>query len=55
MSLQWSWVMPTEVIFGEGVASDWLPERAAAFGGNPLLVTDAGLARLPLTERLRAS
>ena len=54
MNLNTNWSFPTAVRFGAGRISE-LPEicRAAAIN-RPLLVTDAGLAKLDVTARTMA-
>ena len=50
MTLTANWSYPTAIRFGAGRISD-LPEACAAAGvKNPLLVTDKGLADLPITQ-----
>ena len=53
MTLTGNWSYPTAVRFGAGRISE-LGEACAAAGiSRPLLVTDRGLARLPITGRAR--
>ena len=53
MTLTGNWSYPTAVRFGAGRISE-LGEACAAAGiSRPLLVTDRGLARLPITDRAR--
>src|SRR5579875_3123910 len=48
-----NWSYPTQVRFGDGRIQE-LPERLKEAGiSRPLLVTDSGLARLPLTAATR--
>ncbi|MDV4144342.1 iron-containing alcohol dehydrogenase [Shimia sp. FJ5] len=50
MSLVGNWSYPTNIKFGAGRIKE-LPEACAALGmKNPLLVTDRGLADLPITQ-----
>ncbi|MBT6526443.1 MAG: iron-containing alcohol dehydrogenase [Marinovum sp.] len=50
MTLTANWSYPTAIRFGEGRISE-LPEACTAAGiKNPLLVTDKGLAALPITQ-----
>ena len=50
MTLTANWSYPTAIRFGAGRISE-LPEACTAAGiKNPLLVTDKGLANLPITE-----
>ena len=50
MTLTANWSYPTEIRFGAGRISE-LPEACTAAGiKNPLLVTDKGLANLPITQ-----
>lgn len=52
MQLKGNWNYPTAIRFGAGRASE-LPALCAELGiSRPLLVTDPGLARLPLVPRL---
>ncbi|QDL91815.1 iron-containing alcohol dehydrogenase [Paroceanicella profunda] len=52
LSRNWSW--PTDIRFGAGRLAE-LPDIVAGLGArNPLFVTDAGLARLPLAARALA-
>lgn len=54
MSIKANWNYPTSVRFGAGRISE-LPEALKAAGiGKPLLVTDAGLAPLPVTQQVLA-
>lgn len=51
MTIKANWNYPTSVRFGAGRISE-LPEALKAAGiAKPLLVTDAGLANLPVTQR----
>lgn len=50
----WTYRQPTEINFGPGARAR-LPEIIARFGGTPILVTDRGLARLPLVAGVRAA
>ena len=51
MKLSGNWSYPTSIRFGAGRIRE-LPEACAAAGmKNPLLVTDRGLADLPLTQK----
>ena len=50
MTLTANWSYPTAIRFGAGRISE-LPEACTAAGiKNPLLVTDKGLAALPITQ-----
>ena len=49
----WTFLLPTKVSFGAGVAKT-APEIAAAYGRRPVLVTDATLAALPHIQELMA-
>jgi alcohol dehydrogenase class IV len=52
MQLQGNWNYPTSIRFGAGRASE-LPALCQQLGmRRPLLVTDSGLARLPLIAKL---
>ncbi|WP_068088856.1 iron-containing alcohol dehydrogenase [Polycladidibacter stylochi] len=54
MQLNGNWNYPTKIRFGEGRISE-LPEVCQAAGiKKPLLVTDRGLAKLPITEQTLA-
>ena len=51
MSLTGNWSYPTAIKFGAGRIAE-LPEACAAAGMKaPLLVTDKGLANLPITQQ----
>ncbi len=53
MNLQGNWNYPTAIRFGAGRARE-LPALCAELGiNNPLLVTDSGLAKLPLLPQLQ--
>ena len=54
MTLTGNWSYPTAVRFGAGRISELGDACAAAGISRPLLVTDRGLARLPITGRARA-
>ncbi len=49
----WEFYDPTEIHFGTG-ARETLPEVIGSFGEQAILVTDSGLAELPIIEDLRA-
>ena len=51
MALTATWSYPTEVRFGAGRIGELAEACAAAEIANPLLVTDTGLASLPITAR----
>src|SRR5687768_3467163 len=51
MKLVASWSYPTSVRFGAGRIAELGDACRAAGIARPLLVTDAGLAKLPITER----
>ena len=53
MTLTGNWSYPTAVRFGAGRISELGDACAAAGISRPLLVTDRGLARLPITGRAR--
>jgi alcohol dehydrogenase class IV len=46
-----NWSYPTAVRFGTGRIKELAEACQAAGIARPLLVTDAGLAKLPITER----
>jgi alcohol dehydrogenase class IV len=53
--LRADWKHPTEIRFGVGRVAE-LPHACESLGiGHPLVVTDPGLARLPITGRLAAA
>ena len=54
MNLSANWSYPTAVRFGAGRIEQLAEACAAAGMANPLLVTDRGLATLPITERARS-
>ncbi len=55
MELRANWNYPTSVRFGAGRIAE-LPEAVKGAGiGNPLFVTDPGLAKLPMTQAAAAS
>lgn len=49
---RWSYWQPTEIIFGRGVREQ-LADVAARFGQSTVLVTDRGLAEVPIVDELR--
>ena len=51
MGLTANWSYPTAIRFGAGRIDELADACAAAGIGKPLLVTDAGLARLPVTGK----
>ena len=51
MSLRANWSYPTAIRFGEGRLAELGEACRAAGMKNPLLVTDPGIAALPMTER----
>jgi alcohol dehydrogenase class IV len=51
MTLTGNWSYPTSIRFGAGRIAELAEACAAAGIRNPLLVTDAGLANLPITKR----
>ena len=54
MTIRSNWNYPTAVRFGAGRVTE-LPEALRVAGiTKPLLVTDAGLAALPVTQRVLA-
>jgi len=50
----WTFMLPTEIRFGPGAAGD-IPALARRFGNRWVLVTDVGLARLPLFHEIRTA
>ncbi|MFW5867306.1 MAG: iron-containing alcohol dehydrogenase [Armatimonadota bacterium] len=48
----WKFFDPTEIHFGTG-ARETLPDVIGAYGERPILVTDSGLADLPIIDDLR--
>ena len=50
MTLTANWSYPTAIRFGAGRISDLTEACATAGVKNPLLVTDKGLADLPITQ-----
>ena len=52
-TLQVSWNYPTRVLFGTGSLAELGKACRSAGMTRPLLVTDAGLAKLPLTARVQ--
>ncbi|MEA3400080.1 MAG: iron-containing alcohol dehydrogenase [Armatimonadota bacterium] len=48
----WRYWQPTEIVFGPGVRRQ-LPGVVSELGESPVLVTDSGLAELPLMEEIR--
>ncbi|HCV88963.1 MAG TPA: alcohol dehydrogenase, partial [Alphaproteobacteria bacterium] len=53
MTLTGTWSYPTAIRFGAGRIAELGDACTAAGISRPLLVTDRGLATLPITERAR--